>query len=110
MLHATMGKSAAAIVLVIFLDLGVVELISHAEAAGLPRPTSQPETKARSQVTLPEPAMLVRSYERSLAAYGRMRGRWTIQLEEPKPDKAENSEWAIFRDHGRLRLIETAHR
>jgi len=76
---ATISKSAAVIVLVVFLGLGVVELISHIEAAELARPMSQTEPEARFQVCPPEPATLVRSYETSLAPYSRMRGRWTLR-------------------------------
>jgi Flp pilus assembly protein CpaB len=85
MVCATISKSAAVIVLVIFLGLGVVELISHIEAAELARPMSQTEPEARSQVSPPEPATLVRSYERSLAPYSRMRGRWTLRLLKDEP-------------------------
>ena len=82
---ATISKSAAVIVLVVFLGLGVVELNSHIEAAELARPMSQTEPKARSQVSPPKPATLVRSYETSLAPYSRMRGRWTLRLLKDEP-------------------------
>ncbi len=85
MVCATMSKSAAVIVLVVFLGLGVVELISHIEAAESARPMSQTEPEARSQVSPPEPATLVRSYETSLAPYSRMRGRWTLRLLKDEP-------------------------
>jgi hypothetical protein len=110
--HATISKSAAVIALVVFLGLGVIEPIRHAEAAAPATPLNQADPQAPSQVTPPEPAALVRSYETSLAAYGRMKGRWTVQLETSKRDEAEKlakstAEWTVFRDHGRLRLIET---
>ena len=85
MVCATISKSAAVIVLVVFLGLGVVELISHIEAAESARPMSQTEPEARSQVSPPEPATLVRSYETSLAPYSRMRGRWTLRLLKDEP-------------------------
>jgi hypothetical protein len=112
--HATISKSAVVIALVIFLGLGVIEPISNAEAAALARPLNQADPQAPSQITPPEPAALVRSYETSLAAYGRMKGRWTVQLETSKRDEAEKLpkstvEWTVFRDHGRLKLIETTN-
>jgi Flp pilus assembly protein CpaB len=85
MVSATINKSATVIVLVVFLGLGVVELISHIEAAESARPMSQTEVEARSQVSPPEPATLVRSYETSLAPYSRMRGRWTLRLLKDEP-------------------------
>jgi hypothetical protein len=110
--HATISKSAALIALLVFLGLGVIEPIWHAEAAAPARPLNQADPQSQSQVTPPEPAALVRTYESSLSAYGRMRGRWTVQLETSKRDEAEKlakstAEWTVFRDHGRLRLIET---
>jgi CheY-like chemotaxis protein len=65
--HATISKSAAVIALVVFLGLGVIEPIWHAEAAAPARPLNQADPQAPSQVTPPEPAALVRSYETSLA-------------------------------------------
>ncbi len=112
MLCATISKSAAVLVLVVFLAMGVVQLIYHTEAAGPARAMSQTDPEARSQVTPPEPATLARSYETSMAAYSRMRGRWTVQREKSISDEEEKlpkstAEWAVFRDHGRLRLSET---
>lgn len=111
----TMSKSAL-IMIVVFLGLGMVELIDHNEASAEPaRPIRQPDPEARSQATLPEPAALLRSYESSLSAYGRMKGRWNVQLETSEPTSREKSprstaEWAVFRDHDRLKVIDTTVR
>jgi len=118
---ATINKSVAVITVPIVLGLGVVELISRIEAAQPARPVSQAAQQARSQVTPPDPPTLVRRYETSLAPYSRMRGRWTLDLEESlnslrqlKPGEADSrpnskEEWAVFRDTDRLRLVQTAH-
>ncbi len=112
MVRTTIGKSAALIKLVVFLGLGLIEPINQTEAAAQERPTSQPAPEARSRVSQPEPAALVRSYETSLAPYNRMKGRWTLHIEKSKPDEevkhAESTEeWSVFRDPGRLRLVQT---
>ncbi len=73
---------------------------------------SQTKPKDQSQLTTPEPTALVQRYEKSLAPYQRMKGRWTFQIEKSKPDEVQKhpeatEEWAVFRDRGRLRLVQT---
>jgi hypothetical protein len=111
MVCTTISKSAVALVLVVFLGLEVIELIDHAESAALARPITQTDPTAKSPVTPSDPATLVRNYETSLAPYSRIRGRWTVQLENLVPARKEKmakstAEWTVFRDNDRLRLFE----
>jgi hypothetical protein len=109
----TISKSTSMITLAVLLTLGVIELNQHNRAAELTGPVSQAELEAQSQVIPPEPAALLRSYETNLAAYNRMRGRWTVQLEKSKRREGEEerpkeiADWAVFRDHDRFRLFQT---
>jgi hypothetical protein len=112
MRSASISKSSSVFMLVVFAALGVVEVIYQIEAAEPARPTTRTEPEVRSQVALPEPAALLRNYEKSLAAYSRMRGRWTLEREKSKSDEDEKLprstvECALFRDHDRLKLSRT---
>jgi hypothetical protein len=112
MVRAPIRKSTAVFKLVAFLGLAVVELINQTDAAEPATPIAQPEPKPRSQVTTPEPAALVQSYETSLAPYRRMRARWTLQFAKSSPDQEAQHEestvqWAVYRDSDRLRLLQT---
>ena len=114
MVRTTIGKSAGLIKLVAFLGLGLIEPTNLADAAAQERPISQPAPEARSQVAQPDAPALVRSYEASLAPYSRMQGRWILRIEKSKPDEEvkhpeSTEEWSVFRDPGRLRLVQTTH-
>src|SRR5262249_31894811 len=109
----TISRSTTVITPGALLTLVVAGLIQHNKAAELAGPVSQTGPEAQSQAIVPEPAALLRSYETSLAAYRRMRGRWTVQLEKIRRGNKEvnmsreNAEWAIFRDHDRFKLFQT---
>ncbi len=112
MVRTTIGKCATLIQLVVLLGLGLIELINQTNAAEPVSPSSQTGPQAQPQVTLPDASALVQSYETSLALYSRVRGRWTLQLEKSPPDEEvkhpeSTEEWAVFRDPGRLRLVQT---
>jgi hypothetical protein len=115
----TISESAAVIMLVVLTCPGVFEPISDIEAAESTRPTSQSEPQAQSQGAPPNPDTLMRRYETSLSPYRRMRGRWTLELEESlqllhqrKPGEVaripnSTEVWAIFRDDECMRLTQT---
>lgn len=109
----TISKSTTMITLAVLLTLEVIELIHHDGAAELTGPVSQAEPEAQPQAIPPEPAALLRSYETNLAAYHRMRGRWTVRLEKSKRGEGEEerpkeiTDWAVFRDHDRFRVYQT---
>ena len=109
----TISKSTTMITLAVLLTLGVIELIHHNTPAELTGPVSQAEPEAQPQAIPPEPAALLRSYETNLAAYNRMRGRWTVRLEKSKRGEEEEerpkevTDWAVFRDHDRFRVFQT---
>jgi hypothetical protein len=108
----TISKSTTMITLAVLLTLGVIGPIHDTRTAELTGPVSQTEPEAHSQVIPPEPAALLRSYEINLAAYNRMRGRWTVRLEKSKRGEGaeerpeELTDWAVFRDHDRFRLFQ----